>query len=68
MRAIEMVPEVNKLAMADSRYSALDRSSPEKLKALEEKIGINYYPLVPFLLERLFSIYCNNNKINITHL
>ncbi len=61
-------PEINKLIMQDSNYSKLDKSSPEKLKALKEKIGIDYYPMAPFILERLFSVYCTNNKINVTWL
>lgn len=53
------------LAMADSHYSQLTRESAEHLKG---KIGINYYPLVPFLLERLFSVYCSNERLNIQQL
>lgn len=57
--------EINGEAMADSRYSNLTRQSAEHL---QEKIGINFYPMVPFLLERLFSIYVHNNRIAVTHL
>lgn len=60
--------ECNALAMQDSKYSQLakkDAASPEYLMS---KIGIPYYPMSPFLLERLFSIYCHNNKIKVTQL
>lgn len=60
--------EINSLAMKDSRYSELDKATKDKLDNLERKIGLRYYPLVPFLLERLFSVYCHNNKINVTWL
>lgn len=60
-------PEINKLAMADSKYTQLSGSkiTPEYLK---ERIGVPFFPLVPFLLERLFSIYVHNRKINVTYL
>lgn len=60
--------EINKIAMSDSNYDKLDRSPTKKLQALKEKIGIDYYPLAPFLLERLFSVYVHNNKLKVTHL
>lgn len=68
MEVIKNDPEVNKLAMVDSNYSQLARNSAATSEYLKEKIGIGYYPLVPFLLERLFSVYCTNNKINVSYL
>lgn len=68
MEAIENDPEVNKLAMMDSNYTKLAKDSAVSPEYLKEKIGIPYYPLCPFLLERLFSIYCTNRKINVTPL
>lgn len=60
--------ELNKLIMMDSNYSTLDRSKPEKLEELKKKIGVNYYPMAPFLLERLFSVFVQNNKIPVSWL
>jgi len=57
--------EINALAMRDSKYSDLTNQSGEML---QEKLGINYYPLAPFLLERLFSIYVHNRKIKVSYL
>lgn len=68
MNVIENDPEVNKLAMVDSNYSQLARTSAATSEYLKEKIGVPFYPLVPFLLERLFSVYCTNNKINVSYL
>jgi hypothetical protein len=65
IKAIENDKGLNSMAMADSRYTQLPRESSEHLK---DKIGINYYPLVPFLLERLFSVYCQNKGIKVSYL
>lgn len=68
MEVIKSDPEVNKLAMVDSNYSQLSRMSAEMGEYLRQKIGVSYYPLAPFLLERLFSVYCQNLKINVSYL
>lgn len=68
MEVMKNEPEINKLILANSNYSKLDRSSPEKLKKLEQKIGIPYYPMAPFILERLFSVYVHNIKIRVSYL
>ena len=65
MEAITNEPEINELAMKDSKYSDLTNQKAENLK---EKLGIGYYPMTPFLLERLFSVYCQNRGIKISHL
>lgn len=61
-------PEINKMIMVDSNYTNLDRTSANRVDALKEQIGVGYYPLAPFLLERLFSVYVHNRKINVTWL
>lgn len=53
---------------ADSGYSQLAREDALKPERLQELIGVPYYPLHPFLLERLFSIFCHNKKIKVTYL
>lgn len=68
MEVMKNDAEINKLVMVDSNYAQLDRTPQSKLKNLKEKIGIDYYPLAPFLLERLFSVYIHNNKLNVTWL
>lgn len=68
MEIMKNDPEINKMVMVDSNYSKLAPKEPDHLDKLRDQIGINYYPLAPFLLERLFSIYVHNNKINVTHL
>jgi hypothetical protein len=68
MDAIKNDPEINKLAMIDSNYSKLDRTTLQNSDKLMKDIGVPYYPLVPFLLERLFSVYIENEKINVSWL
>lgn len=68
MEVMKNEPEINKMIMTNSNYSELDKTSPEKLKKLEQKIGIPYYPMAPFILERLFSVYVHNNKIPVSYL
>lgn len=61
-------PKINKMVMHDSNYSQLAKDSAAKSEWLQEKIGVPFYPLAPFILERLFSIYIHNNKIPVTWL
>ncbi len=65
MEAIENDKELRSMALADSGYHVLNKVNPEHLK---EKIGMSYYPLVPFILERLFSIYVDNEGLKVSHL
>lgn len=68
MEIIKNDPEIYKLATADSNYTQLVKKDAASAEYLQEKIGFSYYPLCPFLLERLFSIYCHNKNINVTYL
>lgn len=65
MDCIKNDPEVNAMAMRDSKYSDLTNQSAAHL---QNKLGISYYPLAPFLLERLFATYVQNKKIRCTPL
>jgi hypothetical protein len=56
------------LATIDSNYSQLNRQSAAKSDYLMSQIGFPYYPLCPFILERLFSVFAQNHKIKVTHL
>lgn len=61
-------PEVREIAMMDSKYHQLNRVGPANPDYLREQIGVPFYPMAPFLLERLFSIYIQNNRITVTPL
>lgn len=65
---IETDPEMNKIAMSDSKYSELNKPYAVSSQYLMERIGMPWYPLAPFLLERLFSVYIHNKNINVTWL
>lgn len=68
MGLIENDPEINKMAMTDSNYSQLAKNSAVTPEYLMDKIGVIYYPLCPFLLERLYSIFIHNEKVNVTYI
>lgn len=59
---------VYKLMTVDSHYSELAKKDSVSPEYLQEKIGMPFYPLAPFILERLFSVYCHNNRIKVTQL
>lgn len=68
MELVKNDPEIYKLATVDSNYTKLMREDCASPEYLQEKIGFPYYPLIPFILERLFSVYVHNKKINVTFL
>lgn len=57
--------ELNAMIMRDANYSRLSGSDGSWLRA---HIGIPYWPYAPFLLERLFSVFCQHEQIKIEHL
>lgn len=65
MGVMDNVKEIYDLCWQDSNYSTLTRGDSSFLK---DKIGVPYYPMHPFILERLFSIYVHNKKIRVTWL
>lgn len=68
MSAINYQAAAGVLATQDSRYHELAKASAAPKEWLKEQIGMPYYPMAPFLLERLFSIFCHNNKIKVTYI
>lgn len=67
MRLINAEPVAYRLATQDSRYHELAKGDAAPREWLQEQIGLPYYPMAPFLLERLFSVYCHNKKIKVTY-
>lgn len=59
---------IKELMTRDSGYTNLAKKDAATAEDLQEKIGMPYYPMAPFILERLFSIYCHNNRIKVTQL
>jgi len=65
MEAMTSNKIINKRCMFDSKYTTLQGAPPENLK---NSWGINYWPMHPFLCERMFSIYINNKNYNVKYL
>ena len=68
MELVKNDPEIYKLATVDSHYTKLIRNDGASAEYLQEKIGMPYYPLITFILERLFSVYVHNKNIKVTFL
>lgn len=65
MEAMEEDKGIKKLCMKDSGYTTLTGAPPEHL---QKAWGFSYWPMHPFLCERLFSIYINNKNYNVKYL
>lgn len=61
-------PELKELCWRDSKYTNLAKKDAADSDYLKEKIGVPYYPMHPFILERLFPIFCHNRKIKVEYL
>ena len=66
MELIKTDEELNKLMMSESNYGKLNREAD--IRSVKAKLGINYYPLAPFILERCPSCYFQMKNINVTYL
>lgn len=53
---------------ADSGYIRKLIRDPERVRDYKEKTGQSDYPIAPFILERLFSIYCYRKNFKIINL
>lgn len=54
--------------MAPSGYAKRKRANPEEVGRIKTLLGFEDWPLLPFLLERLFSIYINDKGFNVIKL
>jgi len=61
-------PALHSLVTQNSMYHELTRGDCASRESLQEQIGMPYYPMAPFLLERLFSIFCHNKKIKVDYI
>lgn len=68
MEFIKNDPGMYKMATVDSNYHNLNKKDAAKREYLMQKIGFPFYPLATFLLERLFSIYIETQKLKVTWL
>lgn len=68
MEAMTNDPVLNTMVTVDSGYTQLAKKDAADSERLMQLIGMPFYPLAPFILERLFSIYVHNKRINVTWL
>jgi hypothetical protein len=66
MELIKTDEELNKLMMSESNYGKLNREAD--IRSVKAKLGINWYPLCPFILERCPSAYFDLKGYKITYL
>lgn len=52
----------------DSRYTVTTLNKPVDTERMRTLLGVPYYPLHPFLLERCFSIWIENKGLKIVYL
>ena len=58
--------ELNKMMLQESNYGKLQKGCD--LKSVKEKLGLNFYPLAPFILERCPSLFFTMKNIPVTYL
>lgn len=61
-------PVLKEMVTVDSGYTNLAKKDAADQERLMNLIGMPFYPLAPFVLERLFSIYVQTKRINVTWL
>jgi len=66
MELIKTDEELNNLMMKDSGYGKLSREADTK--SVKEKLGLDFYPLAPFILERCPSCWFDMKGIKISYL
>lgn len=66
MEFIETDEELREKMLKPSNYGRLSRDSD--LKAVKSKLGLNDYPLAPFVLERCYSLWLDRHRIPVKYL
>jgi len=66
MELIKTDEELNKLMMSESNYGKLNREAD--LRSVKAKLGLDHYPLAPFILERCPSCYFDMKGVQISYL
>lgn len=51
-----------------SGHAKRKRNNPEAVERVKKFLGFEDYPIAPFLLERLFSIYINDKGLNVVNI
>ena len=68
MLLIHFDEEIHHLAFQNSNYTRTITNIPVDLVRIKRLLGLDYYPLVPFLLERCFSLWIEDKNYKIVYL
>lgn len=60
--------EIRELCWQDAKYTVTTLGIPVDFIKIQKFLGVPYYPLHPFLLERLFSCYINDKNLKVIYL
>lgn len=60
--------EIRKLLWVDSGYRVTTLNIPIDFNFIEQQLGVRFYPLHAFILERCFSCWINDKSLKIIHL
>jgi hypothetical protein len=66
MELIKTDEQLNEIMMRQSNYSTMSRDADNK--SVKSKLGLDYYPLCPFVLERCPSLWFDMHRIPVTYL
>lgn len=66
--AIQFMEQNKEVYMAPSGYKEKKRNANEEIKLVQGKLGMTDWPIAPFILERLFSIYINDKGLMVSNL
>jgi len=68
MYLMEFDDEIKKLCYKDSGYRVTILGQPVDMENITKNLGISYFPMHPFLLERCFSLWINNMGLKVVYL
>lgn len=68
LRPMMTMMEVCPVFYKPSGYAKRKKANPEEVGRIKRLLGFEDWPLMPFLLERLFSIYINDKGFNVIKL
>lgn len=66
MEFMENDTELFKLCIQDSKYTALEKTA--NVENIKKYLGLDYYPMFPFICERLFPMWCTFKNIKVNYL
>lgn len=68
MELIKTDQQLNEIMMSPANYESLVNPPVEIIERLKQFLGIDYYPMCPFVLERCPALYFEMKKIKVSYL